>query len=296
MTPSTPPPNQEQHHTDLRTTYRYLRLAIIMVTLLLTTSVLIQISSDDWHVLPSVSAYYYTPARAVFVASLCTIGVCMIVHKGRSTTEDTLLNAAGYMAFFVAFVPTPNHPGIRDAAAEVVIPPDLEVAVSNNTWSVLIVGLASFALWFIVTIRQPSWRLRRSGGWAAIATVTAFSAWLGYFLLFRSAFLQWGHFVAAIVLFAGVMGVVAINGVALARARAEQGRSRTAQLLNRYTVGFTVMLISTAFVLLVLRPIMSQYTFIVEALLIVQFAAFWLTQTIERWRVPQPRQDALIPG
>ncbi|MFV0252103.1 MAG: hypothetical protein ACK5H2_02055 [Beutenbergiaceae bacterium] len=297
-TPSAGPPLRDDggHHNDLRTTYRYLRLAIIMVTSLLATSVVIQIGSDDWQVLPSVSAYYYTPARATFVASLCAIGVCMIVHKGRSATEDTLLNFAGYMAFFVAFVPTANKVDIADAEAEAVIPPDLQAAIINNSWAVLIIGMASLTIWFILAVRQPGFRFSRSGGRAAIATVVAFVGWLTYFLFFQEAFVNTGHVVAAIALFAGIVGVVGINGVALARARAEEGGDKRAQVLNRYTIGFIVMVLSTAFVLVVLRPRVAEYTFWLEALLIGQFLAFWLTQTIERWRVPEPRQDSLIPG
>ena len=44
---------------------------------------------------PSISAYYYTPVRAVFVGVLVTMGVCLIALKGSTEAEDVLLNVAG---------------------------------------------------------------------------------------------------------------------------------------------------------------------------------------------------------
>ena len=89
MTSARPAPSHRQpshrqgHLHELQATYRYLRLAIILLTALLLLSVALQIGADDGEVLASVSAYYYTPARDVFVASLCAIGTCLIIHRGR---------------------------------------------------------------------------------------------------------------------------------------------------------------------------------------------------------------------
>ena len=54
----------------LKQTYTYLRLAIVSVLLALGAAVGIQTHYQGWHPLASVSAYYYTPARAVFVSAL----------------------------------------------------------------------------------------------------------------------------------------------------------------------------------------------------------------------------------
>lgn len=51
--------------SDVISTYRYLRLAMILVVLLLGASVLWQtFSTDPFCLQESVSAYYYTAARA----------------------------------------------------------------------------------------------------------------------------------------------------------------------------------------------------------------------------------------
>jgi hypothetical protein len=285
----------DDYRNELQATYRYLRLAIILLTVLLTTAVIGQVIADGGDLLPSVSAYYYTPARGVFVASLCAIGTCMIVHRGRSDVEDVMLNFSGYMAFFVAFVPTPRTEVAADGDAAIV-PTDLVEAVTNNTWAILAVGVVAFVI-EVVVVPQRERATRSRGGRAALTvSVLAYLGLVSFFLLARQAFLDLGHGAAAIILFLGIVGVVGVNGVALIRARREAGMDRRGQLLNRYTFGFALMLVSTAVVLLLVRPFVEQWIFVLEALLIAQFLGFWITQTVERWQVPEPRQDFLVPG
>src|SRR5262249_55555658 len=86
-------------------TYRYLRLSIVVMVLALFVSVLIErFHVGCWQ--GSISAYYYTPAHAIFVGALVAIGVSLIAIKGSTDLEDVLLNVAGLLAPIVAFVPT----------------------------------------------------------------------------------------------------------------------------------------------------------------------------------------------
>ena len=71
-------------------TYRYLRLAMLTMLVMLAAGVLIERAHNAAGCFqPSISDYYYTPAQAVFVASLITIGVCMIALKGSTEWEDS---------------------------------------------------------------------------------------------------------------------------------------------------------------------------------------------------------------
>lgn len=54
----------------------------------------------------SMSAYFHTGMRDVFVGSLCAIGVFLLCYKGYDRTEDTLANVAGVCAILVALFPT----------------------------------------------------------------------------------------------------------------------------------------------------------------------------------------------
>ena len=54
----------------------------------------------------SISAYYHTPMRDVFVGSLCAIGVFLYFYKGVTKDENIALNFAGIFAVLIALLPT----------------------------------------------------------------------------------------------------------------------------------------------------------------------------------------------
>ena len=55
---------------------------------------------------PSMSAYYYSLMRDVFVGVLFAIGACLFLYEGFSKTEGWVLNAAGILAICIALFPT----------------------------------------------------------------------------------------------------------------------------------------------------------------------------------------------
>src|SRR5262245_35426474 len=90
---------------DAIKTYRYLRLGMVAMVVLLSVSVAIERSKVEcWQT--SISAYYYTPVRAVLVGALVAVGLGLIVIKGSTWFEDATLNIAGMFAPVVAFAPT----------------------------------------------------------------------------------------------------------------------------------------------------------------------------------------------
>ena len=54
----------------------------------------------------SLSAYYHTGMRDLFVGLLVAIGACLYLYKGYSTSENVALNLAGIFVAGVALVPT----------------------------------------------------------------------------------------------------------------------------------------------------------------------------------------------
>jgi hypothetical protein len=95
--------------------YRYLRLAMVGLLACLAAAVLYQSWRQGWPPLGSVSAYYYTPAQAFFVAGLIGLGACMIALKGTTPIEDLFLNLGGVFAAIVALVPTGRDADYRAA-------------------------------------------------------------------------------------------------------------------------------------------------------------------------------------
>ena len=54
----------------------------------------------------SISAYYYTPVRAIFVGAMLAVALALIAYKGKRPGEDICLNFAGMLAPIVAVAPT----------------------------------------------------------------------------------------------------------------------------------------------------------------------------------------------
>src|SRR5258705_1413953 len=100
-------PAATQWHDDTRVkSYRYLRIAMVGLLVALGVSVGYQTWRQGFHLLGSVSAYYYTPAQAIFVGALIGLATCMIALKGTTAVEDVFLNIGGMFAAVVAIVPT----------------------------------------------------------------------------------------------------------------------------------------------------------------------------------------------
>lgn len=54
----------------------------------------------------SMSGYYYTPMRNIFVGALCALGVFLIAYDGYDDVDRWITNIAGLGAIGVAFCPT----------------------------------------------------------------------------------------------------------------------------------------------------------------------------------------------
>jgi hypothetical protein len=154
---------------DAILTYRYLRITMVAVLVMLGASVLWQgFSADCW--LSSVSAYYYTPVRSVFVGSLISFGAALIAYRGPTPEEEALLNLSGCMALVVAFVPTrfaqcetnqvvdtltsgTDATNASDSVSAAVIR-SVDTAVTNNIASLVIAAVVALALVFWVTSKR----------------------------------------------------------------------------------------------------------------------------------------------
>jgi uncharacterized membrane protein YozB (DUF420 family) len=64
---------------------------------------------------PSLSGYYYTPMRNIFVGALCGLAVFFIAYHGYDRSDSVITNIAGVATIAVALCPTttPNSPDLR---------------------------------------------------------------------------------------------------------------------------------------------------------------------------------------
>lgn len=97
-------------------TYFVLRMLIAGGAIVLPVALLVWASIDPGVAMTdSISAFYYTPARGIFVGTLVAIGVALVAYRGYTRGENRLLNAAGIMATAAALFPVedPAMPGLN---------------------------------------------------------------------------------------------------------------------------------------------------------------------------------------
>jgi hypothetical protein len=262
-------------------TYRYLRLAMVVLVVMLAASIAyewVQTGRACWQT--SISAYYFTPARAVFVSTLVAIGVCLVVLKGNTAVEDALLNLAGMLAPVVAFVPVPVAGRCRSVP---MLLQDTSAAVANNVTALFVAGAVGLGVLLLVTLQQRSTGVSTQtsplGVQLSAAVLVAGVVW---FELDPDGFVSAAHYTAATGLFVCIVAVVLVNARAFARARRTSSQRRA--YLNRYLVIAVVMVVGSAGMgLYALLFTWAHVLLWVEGLLITGFAVFWVSQTIELW-------------
>jgi hypothetical protein len=287
----------------IRKTYRYLRVGIVGMVALLTVSVVIEIAWGDVGQLGSISAYYYTPVRAIFVGALMAIGLSLLAIRGRDGAEDTLLNLAGMLAPVVALVPTPLQRNGPDGEPEAYVPDEFLTSIENNIGAVLVLGVIGFGFAYWTARRNPPESRRKALIGVAVGGA-AFVAFAGWFLFAPDSFDVGAHYVAAIPLFGCISAVAWINARAAREKDEDQPvlemlpAERRATLYQMIAMSMVVTVV-IAVVLFVLElaevtPI-PNWLFYIETVLLGLFVTFWLLQTAEYWDEGIPDEVAAAP-
>jgi hypothetical protein len=96
--------------------YFFLRLGMAVIALALPP--VLWLGGKFWmntQLQNSMSAYYHTEMRDVFVGCLCAVGCYLLLYKGFSRAEDWALNLAGIFAIGIAFFPMSDMELLRCA-------------------------------------------------------------------------------------------------------------------------------------------------------------------------------------
>lgn len=97
-------PDLQKHMTATYYNLRWWMVVLaVALPLLLWLGALIR---DALPLQPSMSAYYYSVMRDVFVGVLFAIGACLFLYEGFSKAEGWVLNVAGILAICIALFPT----------------------------------------------------------------------------------------------------------------------------------------------------------------------------------------------
>lgn len=271
---------------DAIKTYRYLRVGMVGAVVLLTASILIERDKVDcWQT--SISAYYYTPVRAIFVGSMMAVGFALIVYKGRTASEDIFLNLAGILAPVVAVAPTtdfgrcwsvvpnPLPIGARSELAQWVID-----NINNNIYARLIAGALGVIVALIVAVLtvndvgpfrgEP---VRRSA-WVTLGVTagTLLAAW--WLIRNWGDFYTRAHGFAAVGMFVFLIAAIIVNAVVPAGGA-------------RYRIAYAavaILMIVGGIAIATTRVFQDHTVLWLEAYEITLFAAYWSIQTVEKWR------------
>ena len=266
-------------------TYRYLRLALAGLVVLLFSSLII-----EWQavgracVQTTISAYWHTPVRGVFVGVLVTMGICLIVLKGNNKAEDVLLNLAGILAPGVAFIPAAQS-GTCSSAPTVA--GDEGPAIANNMQALFVLGVLAVAVAIAIAVRE-SGSLRRLHRWDQLGIAIGLGATGGgalWFYVSRSTFIAHGHNAAAIAMFLALVAVVWVNArdVKETVERHPPLAKVRASYVTAYRI-IAVAMLATLALAVVGHLLGWEYALlVVEILLITFFGIFWIIQTRELW-------------
>lgn len=288
---------QEIPSGDAIKSYRYLRLGMIGAVVFLGVSLLIEHGkAPDGCWQTSISAYYYTPVRAVFVGMLVVVGFALIVIKGRDW-EDLWLNIAGLLAPVVAIVPTtdivddPQKPGcwslppdkfptVKVGDSDVTeLAPWVRAIVANNFKAFLIVAFIGFVAGVVLAflahkgIGSVKERITRYKIVSFAITGVALTVASIMFFGSRDFFLEHAHGKSAFLLFVFLFAAVVYNSLQ---------RDGTRWCRIAYMAVAAGMAIGAA-VIFIPRPFEEHTVFALEFWEISMFAVYWIVQTADNW-------------
>lgn len=284
-------------------THRYLRLGI-GATVVVILAAVVATSLQEGYLLSSISAYFYTPARSLFVGALIAASIGILALSG-SGWQRGLLDAAAVVAPLVALVPTPiEHravPGFADdcpagPVGATCVPLDQVPAVAIGVDVYLALSVPGIALAVLVAIVPADDRRAAArvlvpsfAATAVILAVTA-AAWFGA----RELFLAHAHFVAAALFFVLIALVALVNAVAPRLGETRRERICDASLVPRagwlapvYWVIAVALLVDiavlTVAVLALPRETAPPPVLIGEVIALLLFLVFWALQSYQTW-------------
>jgi hypothetical protein len=297
-------------------TYTALRLGVVAVIAALGVAVWREIvNTPNECVQRSLSAYYYTPVRPVFVGVLLIIGFVMIVMWGKTFVEDAALNLAGMLLSVVALVPTldanycstPQADKVTDPEGKQIADAKLITenadAVARSFTAFLLIGavilvlIAVVGLWVYYHAGSARKATRRAALSYVITWAFAATALLVYYLLFRHAddpksfFNHQVHSWSATIAVACI--IVAVASAAVDNAmRADRDAKPWYTRYNRWAWCYGILTLTMVAVAVIIKGADRfgwfsgwadiHATFLVEAILIFLLGVFWVLQTIER--------------
>jgi hypothetical protein len=262
---------------------------------MLAAGVIIEkISAPCWQ--SAISAYYYTSAHSIVIAALLALGTLFIIYRGSTDTEDVLLTLAGVSALTAAMVPQgrpepPLCPGRADLPSDY----KFEAARLPNVWAVAIaLGLGYLVIWSVMLV-QWWWRgdppqLRKLGGIVSLCVFWLIMA-LGLIalLFFPDKFLKYAHAAAGVLLLSAFIATTFCTAYVVGQEDPSKSTHQPVYKRIYWWIAWLMLATLIGVVWVHLRHpswLGVHWALVIEVALILEFAAYWVVQTIDLWKTP----------
>jgi len=142
----------ENHKQDMVMSYTRVRNALGILGMMLPLFLLLGGVFDRQKIEPTMSDFYHTTYRDVFVGTLCAIGVFLISYRGyrrepgEVIDDDWLATVAGIAAFGVALFPNEHPNGLVATWTQDAVGIDVTITLHYLFALVFFITLAGFCL------------------------------------------------------------------------------------------------------------------------------------------------------
>ena len=273
--------------------YRDLRVGMVVLMVMLAAGVIIEkISAPCWQ--SAISTYYYTSARSIVIAALVALGTLFIIYRGSTDTEDVLLTLAGVSALTAAMVPQDRPSDLCSGPAN--LPPDFhtQAAALPNVRAVAIaLGLGYAVIWSVMLVqclRGHRPQARRPVGIVSLCVFWLIMAvGLIALLFFRDKFLKYAHGAAGVLLLSAFIATTFCTAYVVGRE--DPSKSPHQRCYKRIYWGIAWLMLATLIAVVPVHLVHPRWLgvhwgLVAEVALILEFAAYWVVQTIDLWKTP----------
>jgi hypothetical protein len=264
---------------------------MVVLMVMLAAGVIIENrSARCWQL--AISAYYYTSAHSIVTGALLALGTLLIIYKGSTDTEDVLSTLAGVSALTAAMVPQGRPvppPALCPGPAD--LPPGhyVEAAELPNVRAVAIaLGLGYAVIWSVMLVqyvrRHPP-RPRPPGGKVSLCVFWLIMA-LGLIALvfFRDTFLEHAHGVAGVLLLSAFIATTFCTAYVVGREDPSKSPHQRVYKCIYWAIAW--LMLATLISVVILHLVVHHWVLVIEVALILEFAAYWVVQTVDLWKTP----------
>ncbi|QQA43402.1 hypothetical protein [Pelagovum pacificum] len=172
----------ENSRDEMVLSYTRVRMALGVLGLMLPVVLIIGGLLEEPGIEPTISDFFHTTYRDIYVGTLCSIGVFLISYRGyrrepgEIIDDDWLATAAGASAFGMALLPTASRTGEIATVSQRYLGMSVTPVAHYLCALVFFASLAAFCfIKFARTARPARRRIYIFSGWVILASLAATS-------------------------------------------------------------------------------------------------------------------------